>query len=528
MKKMIFSAITAILALILISGVGAAVTQEQIEEIRITDSKGDWGYPTPFRHYPRGPGYVRMSWVFDTLIWKDAKGYIPALAKTWEYDPAGMCFTFKLREKAKWHDGKPVTAEDVAFTVDYLKKHPYRWVPMDQVAGAQVKGPHEVVIKLKKPFAPFLAYVGGTMPILPKHIWQNVTDPKKFNQPQAFIGSGPYKFKDFAKAKGTYLYEAFEDYYQGRPKARRLIYIKGGNPIMVLTTGKASLANIKPEMAPILEKKGMIILTNQRGWNKKLMINHKIAPFNDKRFRQALAHAINQQEILDKAHRGIGSPASYGLLSKDHECYNPQTPVYDPDPAKTRTILESLGYEKDAQGFYSKNGRPLTVQLMASNISVAGERSPDRDGEVIKKQLERAGIRTELVNLEQTTTDGRVKKWEFQLAISGHGGLLGDPAILTRLIDPNITASINSARFGANEKLLALLKAQMSEMDPEKRKKLVFEIQKIYADEVPSISLYYPASMAAYNPKKGVKWFYTKGGLAVGIPIPQNKMSMVP
>ena len=426
MKKTVVAAFAGILALICIAGVGATSAGARLEEIRINDSKGDWGYPNPFRHYPRGPGYVRMSWAFDTLVWKDAKGYIPALAKTWKYDPANLSFVFQLRENAKWHDHKPVTAQDVAFTVHYFKKHPYRWVPMSQVAGAEVKGPHEVVIKLKKPFAPFLAYVGGTMPILPKHIWKDVIDPQKFNQPQAYIGSGPYKFKDFAKAKGTYLYEAFDGYYQGKPKAKRLIYIKGGNPIMVLTTGKASLANIKPEMAPILKKKGMVILTNQRGWNKKLMINHKITPFNDKRFRQALAYAINQQEIIDKAHRGVGSPASYGLLSKDHEWYNPDTPSYKPDPAKARAILESLGYKKDAQGFYVKDGRPLKVQLMASNISVAGEKNPDRDGEVIKNQLEKAGIRTELVNLEQTTTDGRVRKWDFQMAISGHGGLLGD------------------------------------------------------------------------------------------------------
>ena len=385
MKKTVIPIILIILALVGFLGVGAAAAGQQLAEIRILDSKGDWGYPTPYRHYPRGPGYVRMSWVFDTLIWKDAKGYIPALAKTWKYDPASLSFTFRLRDNAKWHDGKPVTAEDVAFTVDYFKKHPYRWVPMGQVAGAQVKGPYEVAIKMKKPFAPFLAYIGGTMPILPKHVWQKVDDPMKFSGPQAFIGSGPYRFKDFAKAKGTYLYEAFEDYYQGRPKAKRLIYIKGGNPIMVLTAGKADLANIKPEMAPILKKKGMVILTNQRGWNKKLMINHKIAPFNDKRFRQALAHAIDQQEIIDKAHRGVGSPASYGLLSKDHEWYNPHTPTYAPDPAKARAILESLGYKKDAQGFYMKNGKPLKVELMASNISVAGERNPDRDGEVIKK-----------------------------------------------------------------------------------------------------------------------------------------------
>ena len=59
----------------------------QVQEIRIADSKGDWGYPNPYRHYPRGPGYIRMSWVFDTLIWKDRNGYIPALAESWSLTP---------------------------------------------------------------------------------------------------------------------------------------------------------------------------------------------------------------------------------------------------------------------------------------------------------------------------------------------------------------------------------------------------------------------------------------------------------
>ena len=64
-------------------------------------------------------------------------------------------------------------------------------------------------------------------------------------------------------------------------------------------------------------------------------------------------------------------------------------------------------------------------------------------------------------------------------------------------------------------------------MDVEKRKRLVFRIQEIYADELPAISLYYPAAMSAYNPQKGIRWFYTKGGIAIGIPIAQNKMSLI-
>jgi peptide/nickel transport system substrate-binding protein len=94
------------------------------------------------------------------------------------------------------------------------------------------------------------------------------------------------------------------------------------------------------------------------------------------------------------------------------------------------------------------------------------------------------------------------------------------------MINPRFMGS-KSARFGANKELLRLLKLQVAEMDVSKRKALVYKIQEIYADELPAISLYYPTSMAAYNPKKGIRWYYTKGGISLGIPIAQNKMSLV-
>ena len=500
---------------------------EPLDEIRLGDGKGDWGDPNPYRHYPRGPGYVRMSWVFDTLVWKDGNGYTPGLARSWKYDPVNQSFIFELQKDVKWHDGKPFSSEDVVFTVEYFKKHPYQWVPMEAVAGAEADGPERVIIKLKEPYAPFLAYVGGTMPIIPKHIWEKVEEPSRFADPTAFIGTGPYRFVDFNKAKGTYLYEANREYFLGEPKAKRLIYMKTSKPIMSLLSHKADLVNIKPDMAKILAEKGMTVIEDQRGWNKKLMINHKKPPFNQEAFRKALAYAINRQEIIDKAHRGFGSPASYGLLSPDHEFYNPNTPVYKPDSLKARELLESLGYSKDADGFYEKDGRPLEVELLASNISVAGESSADRDGEIIKKQLENAGIRVKLTNMEQATTDDRVRKWDFDLAISGHGGLLGDASILDRMISPRFKGAVNSARYGANPELSALLEAQNREMDVEKRKALVWKIQEIHADELPSIPLYYSLTMSAYNPEKGIQWYYTKGGIALGIPIAQNKMSLV-
>ena len=150
-------------------------------------------------------------------------------------------------------------------------------------------------------------------------------------------------FRDFNKAKGTYLFEAFPEYYQGQPKADRLIYVRSGKPLVSLANGEVDMANIKPEMADPLKRKGMIIIKDERGWNKKLMINHKKPPFDDKRFRQAIAYAINQQEIIDKSHRGFATPASYGLLSIDHEMYNPETPTYAYNPEKAVHLIEVPG-----------------------------------------------------------------------------------------------------------------------------------------------------------------------------------------
>ena len=505
-----------------------APAQVQIQEIRIGDSKGDWGYPNPYRHYPRGPGYIRMSWVFDTLVWKDQKGYMPALADSWSYDPAKMAFTFNLNPKAKWHDLKPLTADDVVFTIGYFKRHPYSWISVEDIGRAEAQGAHKVVIYLSKPYSPFISDIGGTMPVLPKHIWQSVDNPEAYDDPKAFIGSGPYRFVDFNKTQGTYLYEAFGEYYQGKPRADRLIYVRTGQPLVSLSGRQVDLANIQPDMAEPLKQKGLVVIKDERGWNKKLMINHKKAPYSDRRFRQALAFAISQQEIIDKSHRGFGTPASYGLLSPDHDMYNPRTPPYAFSPEKARTLMGSMGYRKSADAFYQKDGQPLKLELLSSNITVAGQSVADRDGEIIKKQLEQVGIRVDLVNLEQATTDSKVKSWNFDLAVSGHGGVSGDPRILNEMISSKYGAgSVNSARYDEDQELNALLEDQMVEMNEEKRKTIVYEIQEVYAQALPAISLYYPDSMSAYSPEKGIVWYYTKGGISKGIPIPQNKMSLI-
>ncbi|HUW67029.1 MAG TPA: ABC transporter substrate-binding protein [Candidatus Nanoarchaeia archaeon] len=505
--------------------IGVAVENE----IRIADQNGDWGHPSPYLAYGRGPGYLRMHFIFDTLVWKnETSDIIPLLAENWEYIPEEEVYIFNLAKNAKWHDGEPVTANDVAFTIEYMKEHPYGWVVLDSVDRAEVVDEHTVKIYMNGPYVPFMEDIGGTMPIMPEHIWKDVEDPMDYVQPDAFIGSGPFKYVDFSKEHGTYHYEAFNEYHLGKPNIDRLIYVKAGDPQMALQRGEVDFASIKPEMAETLTEDGFVVIAGPHYWNKNLMINHNKKPLDNIMFRQALAYAIDQDEFVDKSLRGYGKPASYGLISSESQWANPDVLDYPYDPDKAKEMISSLGYELK-NGIFYRGNEPLAFEVLVSKMGTGGQSTPDRDGEILKNQLEKIGIQIDLISLETKIVDQKVINWNFDLAISGHGGIGGDPKILYEKVIqvPGSKASPNTARYDKSEELNSLLDDLMHEMDPVKRQEAVYEAQNIYARELPAISLYYPTWYYAYNPDAGVEWFYTLGGIAKGIPIPQNKMAMI-
>jgi len=498
-------------------------------EIRIADKTGDWGHPSPYLSYGRGPGYLRLHFIFDTLVWKDENSdLIPLLAENWEYIPDEEVYIFNLVKNAKWHDGEIFTANDVAFTVEYMKEHPYGWVMLESVDRAEAIDEHTVKIYMKGPYAPFMEDIGGSMPILPEHIWKDVENPMDYVETGAFIGSGPFKYVDFSKEHGTYQYEAFDEYYLGKPNVDQLIYVKTGDTQMALQLGEVDLASIKPEMAETLTKEGFVVISGPHYWNKNLMINHNKEPLDNIVFRQALAYAIDQDEFVNKSLRGYGKPASHGLISSDSQWANPDVLDYPYNPDKAKEMITSLGYEWE-DGVFTKNGNILELEVLVSMIGTGGQSMPDRDGEILKNQLEKVGIRTDLISLETKIVDQKVINWDFDLAISGHGGIGGDPKILYEKVIqvPGTKASPNTARYNKSEELNGLLDDLMHEMDPAKRQEAVFEAQNVYARELPAISLYYPTWYYAYNPDAGVEWFYTIGGVSKGIPIPQNKIAML-
>lgn len=307
----------------------------------IADPTGDWGFPSPYTHYSRGPGYTRMQFIFETLVWKDASDFVPQLAKSWEYLPREEAYLFHLQTEARWHDGYPFTAEDVVFTIEYTKTHPYQWVNPSIIASAEALDEHTVKLALSKPYAPFLNDYAATQPILPRHIWENVTEPEKFADPGATIGTGPFLLADYNRELGTYRYTANPDYYLGTPAVGEIRFVKVSDQMApaALKEGSVRAASVPPEIVSELQSRGFTILTAPVAWNAKLTMNHQKEPLSIKEFRQALAYAIDREAIVEITQRGHAIAGSPGFIPPTSDWYNPNTPQYPYDPEKARALI---------------------------------------------------------------------------------------------------------------------------------------------------------------------------------------------
>jgi len=499
-------------------GPGETPASSQIDSYTIADSTGDWGYPSPYLRYSRGPGYTRMQFIFETLVWKNATDFVPQLAEKWEYIEEENAYIFELRNDVWWHDGEKFTAEDVVFTIDYVKTHPDPFVTLVGPSGikeAVALDEYTVKLYLEQFYAPFLNDIAGTMVIIPRHIWEGVDDPKTFNGPEAVIGTGPYTLADYSKEHGTYLYKAHDDYYLGAPPVKEIMFVKVSAEMIpaALKEGSVSAGDIPPEVVAEMEAAGLEIITAPVAWNAKLTINHQKEPLSDKKFRQALAYAIDREALVQITQRGHAIAGSPGMVPPTSDWYNPDTPQYEYNLEKARQLLEEIGYRLEGD-FFTKDGQQLELELLAS--------STFKDvGQFVKQQLEAAGIKVDFQTLEAKTVDAKVEAWDFDLSIYGHGGLY-EPSILKRVI---MDEGFNSARYTSNEELNRLLEEQLSEMNQEKRKDLVFQIQEVYAEDLPALTLYYPNWYWAHDGT--VNLFYTMGGIASGIPVPLNRIAFV-
>ena len=487
---------------------------------RLRLSGGDYGYPSPFG-YVRGAGLILTSYIFDTLLWQDSTGKaIPWLAKEWSRSPDGLEWRFTLRDNAKWQDGQPVTPEDVKFSFDYVTtgaaSSVSRLAPSLDLKEVVVEPPNVIVIRLNKPTAVFEEDVAMRLFIIPRHVWSSVTDPAKFRGSGALVGSGPYKLESEDEAAGTYLYTANESFYLGPPYVKRLELVPAPDELLALQRDQIDAGELLEDPAP--EEQIKAFESNPRftklegpyDWMLALHINlAKGFPYDRKEFRQAIAYALDRKDMVARLLQGRGAPATVGGLSDDHPLLAPDLPTYDRDVPRAKSMLDGLGL-KDTNGDGLRDlpgGAPFVQELQTNS------RFSPKSAELVKEYLRDVGVDVHVQSLDKATADDSAGKGNYTMALIGYGGMSGDPDqnLRSRYAASPKSTSFTRAIGYSNPAVTDLANRQLAALDPEQRKPLVQQIQRLVAEDLPIIPLYSPHRMTFYKAGIFDNWYYTPG-----------------
>ena len=507
--------------------------------IRLAASSQSGGYPTPFGAI-RGPGALMTTFVFDQLAFPDSTGNPkPWLAKSWDVSPDGLTYTFHLQPNVRWTDGQPLTADDVLFTFDYDFKGPGAGLGLipqgvNYITSVTAPDPATVVIQLNSVRPTFMSDVisgFSGLGIIPKHIWQTVTDPAHFQGDQALVGSGPYKIAKFDPTTNTFDLVANDDFFLGKPKVKEVQIIQVSDPLLALqrneidsaTTGngQAGTGATPPAQLDAL-KKQFKELDAPGEFNVALFFNQNAGfPYDQKTFRQAVAYGLNRQDMIQRLLNGQGVPGSAGALGPANPFLDKSLPDYAFDPNKAKAMLDQVGL-KDVNGDGMRDkpdGSAFSIPLLTSS-------SDTQTAQLVSENLRDVGLNVDIQAVDQPTSDARDTKGDYQMAIVHFGGLSSDPnGLVNRFSSTSKSSSFTRVQGYKDPAFDQAAAAQATTLDPAQRKQLIDQMQAALAEDLPQLSLYVPEQIAFVNTKVFNGWAYTPGCPPCGVSL--NKRMLV-
>lgn len=499
---------------------------------------GRWGYPSPFA-YRRGPGLTQASLLFDTLLWKDTTGHLlPWLAASWDMRTDGRAYRFVLRDDVEWADGAAFTADDVAFTVAYLTSGAGSWPPvshargLDAVHAVRVDDDHTVTFELEQPHASFLEWVAGRMLIIPRHVWESVTEPGSFRQPEATVGTGPYRLKSCDDEAGSYRYTAKDGYFRGAPYVRRLEFVPVRDSLNALANGEIDVAEYiadahRPDRAQLqgFALPDYVQRTQPGEWTRALHINlSRGFPYDQQRFRHALAHAIDRHSLIDALLDGLGEPGSPGGMAPSHPCAASDLPTYQHDPAAAQALLDELGMASHPCTGVRRlpDGSPFRPMLHT-------DANDPGAAELVAAQLQQVGLDVRVARMPPDPADATAAAGGYDLALVGHGSLGGDPDLLRLQLSAHAPSGQRTKAHGYHHpEVERLTEAQRRCLDPTRRRQLLIELQHVVAQDLPILPLYVPDRVIVLARQRVFDaWHFTPGGVQGGFPGSLNKHALV-
>lgn len=446
--------------------------------------------------------------IFSGLIKFNDRGIAQAdLAESWGISKDGTSYNFALRKNALWHDGQPVTSDDILFTVELLRHPDYPVANdlRDMWKTIEVKRLDEQTLqfRLPEPFSPFLDYL--TFGILPKHILGSITPKEIVDAPfnLAPVGSGPYRFSRMltqtdAQGKvqiGGIELNAFDKYYSHPAYIDQIIFRFYPDSLSALAAYQArqvqGIGNITSDiLAQALVEQNLSLYTSRLPRQTMILLNlnnPEVPFFKESKIRQALMMGINRQKIIDRILNGQAIIATSPIFPGTWAFFDGiQTVEYDPD--KAVSLLKAEGYVLPASGSTrAKENQALTFEVIYvdnptnkaiaesiqqnwTDLQINVTLKPIKSEEILPNYLEPRRYQAALVQLDLTRSP--------------------DPDPYPFWHQAQATGGQNYSQWEDRQSSEYLEEARVT-IDPEERGRLYRNFQVRFASELPALPLYY-------------------------------------
>ena len=453
--------------------------------------------------------------VFNNLVVYDprknlnsSETIVPDLADSWAWDASNTKLTFRLHPGVKWHDGKPFTAKDVQCTwnkltgkdPDDFRKNP-RAIWWQNLKEVTLNGDLEVTFVLNRPQPSFLTlFASGYTPVYPCHV---STKDMRINP----VGTGPFKFVEFKRGDSIKFVRNPEYWKEGRPYLDGIdwkVIENRSTRILAFVAGEFDMTFVTDVTIPLLKD----VRTNApkaicelapTNVSTNLIVNPKVAPFNDAKVRKALALALDRKAFIDILSEGKDDLAGVMLPPPEGKWGMPPEvlkalPGYGGDVEKSRAearkIMEEAGYGR---------GKPLKIKVSTRDIAVY------RDPAVILiDQLKSIYIEGELEVVDTSIWHAKVTRGEFSVGLNLTGVAADDPDV--NLYENFACNSERNLTQYCNKEVDALIDKQSQETELEKRKQLVWDIERKLAEDVARPIILYGRAATCWQPRpQGVR-----------------------
>lgn len=427
--------------------------------------------------------------------YKGKDGLEPRLATEWEGSADGLSATFKLREGVTWHDGKPFTSADVAFSALSV------WKPLQNLGrlvfanleAVDTPDDHTAIFRFSKP-TPF-QLLRNALPVVtavvPKHLYEGTDIPTNPANTKP-VGTGPFVFAEY-KPGEYYRLTRNENYWsKDAPKLDEIIYRvlpDRAGAAAALEAEEIQLAAFSAvplsDLARIAKEPGIkVIADGYEALTYQLVveINHRRKELADLKVRQAIAHAIDKKLVVDTVFLGYATASTGPVPKNAPQFYTPDVETYDFDVEKANALLDEAGYKRGS------NGTRFSLKLLPAPYF----NETKQFGAYLRQALAEIGIDAQLVNNDAAAHQKAVyTDHAFDLAVAPPV-FRGDPAISTTiLVKSGTPAGVGFSNQGGykNKQLDALIDKAAETIDENARTNLYKQFQKLVTQDLPLINV---------------------------------------